>query len=262
MNRSPNIITPTPWGNVKIHTPARIALGHAGGSIPTRELLRFQADHASARDAVHSEVDFDRIAEEIHEAVGEKCIFVHSAVTSRQEYLRRPDLGRKLDTRSKERLLEWKKGEAGIAFVVGDGLSATAINHHAVSLLNEIFSYVEITRRRYSIILAQETRVALGDEIGEIMGSSMVIMLIGERPGLSNTESIGAYVTYNPKVGRTDAERNCISNICPQGLPIQEAAREIVQLVKCALQYEVTGVALGGRLSMQLGLQSDLTSVD
>lgn len=242
-------VTPNPWDFVKKYTSARIALGHASGSLPTTELLRFQADHAGARDAVHSVAEFRRIHKDILRELGIDGTFVQSQARNREEYLTRPDLGRKLHHPSREKLLEYKS-YSDIVFVIGDGLSATAINLHSVSLLQEAISLTKNANLTAHIVLAKEARVALGDEIGEILESSVVVILIGERPGLSNTESIGAYITYAPRVGHTDAERNCISNICPGGLPLKTAAEQIMQLILSALKHQVTGIELNNKSAL------------
>ncbi len=198
-------------------TPARVAIGRAGDSLPTSELLAFQLAHAQARDAVHAQLDSASLALELQQH-GFQSILVASAAPDRATYLRRPDLGRILNAESRHRL-------AGIcqetALIVADGLSALAVRRHAVPLL------LALPRPAGPVVIVEQGRVAIGDQIGELMRASLSVILIGERPGLSSPDSLGVYVTWQPKPGRTDADRSCISNIRTEGLSYADAAETL-----------------------------------
>lgn len=215
-------------------TTARVALGRAGNSLPTVELLRFQLDHARARDAVYAELD-------PRELPGPHML-VRSAARDRQVYLRRPDLGRVLSEDSRNQL---QPGEYDAAIVLADGLSALAIHRHAAPLLDELLALLAKDDWRMApLTVALQGRVAIGDEIGERLGARLVAMLIGERPGLMAPDSLGIYLTYDPRVGRTEAERNCISNVRPEGLIYSLAARKLHFLMREARVRKLTGVGL------------------
>ena len=225
-------------------TPARVALGRAGASLPTKALLEFTLDHARARDAVHAAFDIPAIVSGL-DALGLAPLQVCSLVRSRTDYLRRPDLGRQLDPDSRHLLARGNNGSRQLAIVVGDGLSPAAINAHAVQLVSRLVPRlaeggIEIGHA----VVATGARVALGDEIGALVGARMVVMLIGERPGLSAPDSLGAYLTFAPRPGLTDAERNCVSNIHRAGLSYDEAAFRIGWLIREGLARQITGVAL------------------
>jgi ethanolamine ammonia-lyase small subunit len=225
-------------------TPARVGLGRAGASMPTKALLDFTLDHARARDAVHAAFDASAVVAGLGD-LGLEALAVRSRARDRAEYLRRPDLGRTLDQAS-QLLLESHGGTpCRLAIVVGDGLSPTAVDTHAIQVLRRLIPQlavdgIEIGRA----VVASGARVALGDEIGAMLGARMMVMLIGERPGLSASDSLGAYLTFAPRPGLTDAERNCVSNIHGAGLGYDEAAFRIAWLVREGLAREVTGVAL------------------
>jgi ethanolamine ammonia-lyase small subunit len=225
-------------------TPARVGLGRAGASLPTKALLDFTLDHARARDAVHAAFDAPAIVSSLHD-LGIEAVEVHSRAGDRTDYLRRPDLGRMLDPASQYLLASHGGAACRLAIAVGDGLSPTAVNAHAIALIRSLVPRllvdgIEIRRA----VVAGGARVALGDEIGALLGARMILMLIGERPGLSASDSLGAYVTFAPKPGRTDAERNCVSNIHSKGLGYDEAAFRIAWLVREGLARGVSGVAL------------------
>ena len=225
-------------------TPARVALGRAGHALPTAEVLRFALAHARARDAVHAVLDLD-VVERGMTGLGLAVQRVESAAPDRVTYLARPNLGRRLSDRSRSALDELNAGRHELAIVVADGLSSIAVARNAVPLLAALTPWLEAAGiERPALILATQARVALGDEIGERLGARMVLMLIGERPGLSAPDGLGAYLTFAPRRGRTDAERNCVSNIRPEGLPIELAAFKIAWLIGEALRRELTGVAL------------------
>jgi ethanolamine ammonia-lyase small subunit len=219
-------------------TPARIGLGRAGSGVPTGELLAFGLAHARARDAVHAELDATTLAFELSELE----IFpktVRSAAVDRATYLRRPDLGRRLSNE-----MQLNKTPKPIALAIVDGLSALAVQRHAVPLIRALVALAPQRWAGAPAAIALQGRVAIGDGIGERLGAQLVVVLIGERPGLSSPDSLGAYLTFAPRVGRTDAERNCVSNIRPAGLGYEAAARRIDWLAAAALARGLTGVGL------------------
>jgi len=226
-----------PFAGLRARTNARIGLGRCGQALPTTPLLAFQLAHARARDAVHAALDIRAL----RAAIAGPSIVLHSAATNRAAYLQNPDLGRRL---GREQAALLPRTVADVVFVAADGLSATAVQAHAPSLI------AELTARLADwaiapVIIAQQARVALGDEIGEGLGASLVVVLIGERPGLSAPDSLGAYLTWAPRVGRRDSERNCVSNIGVQGgLAYAAAADKIVWLMRQARGLGLTGVAL------------------
>ena len=228
-------------------TPARVGLDRAGSSVSTAELLQFDLDHARARDAVH--LPFH--AEDIEKQLGGRnidVIQVHSAASDRTIYLQRPDLGRQLDETSR-RLLEKDRptGKRGfdLAIIIADGLSTSAIHSNAIPFLD---AFLPLASERgwhcAPVFIASQARVALADEIGEALNARLSIILIGERPGLSASNSMGIYLTYAPRRGRTDAERNCISNIRQGGLSHMDAAEQLEILITRAFQLKLTGVHL------------------
>jgi ethanolamine ammonia-lyase small subunit len=220
--------------DLRSFTPARVALGRAGHSWPTAEFLRFQLDHARARDAVWEELDPG--------SLGLPHILLRSAAPDRHTYLRRPDLGRSLSAESRM-LLE--KGSYDAAIVLADGLSAAAIRRHAAPLLAELTPRWDAEGWRIApLTMVLQGRVAIGDEIGQRLGAQMVAVFIGERPGLSSPDSLGVYLTWDPRPGRTDAQRNCISNIRAEGLPYRTAAATLHFLMREARVRKLTGVAL------------------
>jgi ethanolamine ammonia-lyase small subunit len=225
-------------------TPARVGLGRAGVSLPTNALLGFTLDHARARDAVHAAFDGSGLIAGLT-SLGLPPVQVASLARNRRDYLRRPDLGRMLDPAS-QRALAGQSGSPGqVAIVIGDGLSPAAVNLHAVELVRHLVPRLADADIRIGhAVVASGARVALGDEIGTIIGARMLVMLIGERPGLSAPDSLGAYLTFAPRIGLTDAERNCVSNIHGAGLSYDEAAVKIAWLVRQALARQITGVAL------------------
>jgi len=232
------------WRKLAGITPARIALGRAGTGLPTREVLRFALAHAQARDAVHTPFDSARMAAEIG-ALGFETIEIASAAPARDAYLRRPDLGRRLSEESRAVLRGKAGAEVDLVLVVADGLSSTAIHAQAVPFLAAF--KVRIAEAGWStgpVAVASQARVALGDEVGEILKARAVAVLIGERPGLSSPDSLGLYLTLAPKLGRTDAERNCISNVREDGLSHEHAAFKLAWLLREALARRLTGVNL------------------
>jgi ethanolamine ammonia-lyase small subunit len=225
------------WHRFTGVTRARIALGRAGDALPTQHLLDFAYAHAMARDAVAARVDFDALVARLEPT---PTVRVRSAAQDRSTYLRRPDLGRVLARDCVDRL---SPGPFDAVFVIADGLSASAVQAHAVPTYEAAAALLP-TWRLGPVVLAEQARVALGDEIGERMSAAMVVMLIGERPGLSVPDSLGIYLTYAPHVGRSDAERNCISNIHADGLPYAVAAAKLAWLMSRARLERRSGVAL------------------
>lgn len=254
----PNPAT-TPWQALRRLTPARIALGRTGTSLPTAAQLDFQLAHAQARDAVHLAFDHRTISAQLTEK-GHETLLLHSAAENRDTYLQRPDLGRRLDQASAQRLREYvaaNPGGADLALVVADGLSALAVHHHAVPFLQHLRDVVSPEGWSLSpVILVEQGRVAIGDEIGELLGAKMVVILIGERPGLSSPDSLGLYFTYAPKTGLNDAHRNCISNIRLEGLSYPVAAHRLLYLMREACRRQLSGVNLKDEAQMHT-LESD-----
>jgi ethanolamine ammonia-lyase small subunit len=232
-------------------TPARVALGRTGHSLPTAELLDFQLAHARARDAVHSRLDVPSLIVEVKQR-GLDCIVAKSAAPDRQIYLRRPDLGRRLNGAS-ARVIRDSKGEFDVVFVIADGLSALAVHRYALAVLDAVMLHL----RDWSIapiVLLEQGRVAAADEIANLLNASMAAILLGERPGLSAPDSLGIYVTWKPASGvTTDAERNCISNIRTGGLSATAAAERLVFLLTEARHRKISGVQLkASRLPRQV----------
>lgn len=224
-------------------TQARVELGRAGNSLPTSELLEFRLAQARARDAVHVALDVQSLRAELRE-IGLESLAVASAARNRTEYLRRPDLGRKLSHESHSEL-ESFMGRIGMAFVIADGLSALAAHRHAPPLLRLVAGELAAGGDSVApVIIATQGRVAIGDEIGAALGAELSVVLIGERPGLSAPDSLGIYLTWQPKPGRTDAERNCISNIRPEGLSYEAAAFKLLFLLREARRLKLSGVNL------------------
>jgi ethanolamine ammonia-lyase small subunit len=229
------------WAQLRQWTPARVGLGRAGASLPTEPMLAFELAHARARDAVHAPLDADALAMELcRERFGDSIV-VCSRARDRMEYLVRPDLGRSLDAESCEMLQ--MALPSPLVVVIADGLSAMAPARHAVPLLVELRRQSE-SWENVVIVVANLARVALGDEIGEMLHAGAVVVLIGERPGLSSPDSLGIYLTWAPRVGSTDADRNCISNVRPEGLSYAEAAARLRYLLCEARRLRLSGVAL------------------
>jgi ethanolamine ammonia-lyase small subunit len=248
--RSDTVVT-NPWGMLRQFTPGRIALGRTGISLPTTPQLEFQLAHARARDAVHHELNTGALQEAIMQLqVVEQCVVVESSAGNRATYLQRPDLGRRISSGSREQLQllasqNMNVGSYDLAFVIADGLSALAVETNAVPFLQAALEILE--QGKFSVApvtIVRQGRVAVGDEVGELLGAKLVVVLIGERPGLSSPDSMGLYMTWGPRVGLTDESRNCISNIRPAGLSYQEAANKLSYLVGEALRRGVTGVQL------------------
>jgi ethanolamine ammonia-lyase small subunit len=230
-----------PWARLRQFTRARIAIGRTGHAQKTDSILAFGLAHAQARDAVHLAIDVAALEATLREG-GHTVLHVHSAARDRDQYLRRPDMGRRLDAESRARLGAQAQ-PFDVVFVIADGLSALAAQRHAVPLLQAVLARLHDWRVG-PVVVAQQSRVALGDEIGECLGARQVVMLIGERPGLSSPDSLGVYLTFDPRVGRTDAQRNCISNVRPEGLSYGQAADRLVFLMRGAVALGRSGVDL------------------
>jgi ethanolamine ammonia-lyase small subunit len=285
MSIAPSLITPTPWDALRQFTDARIALGRAGVSQPTAAHLAFQLAHAQARDAVHLPFDGLGVAASL-QSLDLSTLVLHSQATDRAMYLQRPDLGRRLDAHSLQTLAQWRatvqrNGNAqngttkvaidgafdtaidaaidpafDLAFVVVDGLSALAVHQNAVPLVSAMLKRLQSNATQpwsiAPVAIVEQGRVAVGDEVGECLNANMVVVLIGERPGLSSPDSMGIYITWAPKVGKTDAARNCISNVRPAGLSLEAAAKTLHQLLTQARIKQLTGVGLKDEADHQL----------
>lgn len=261
------LIHTDPWASLRAFTAARIALGRTGTAIPLQEVLSFRMAHAHARDAVYSLLQVEPLTQQLT-ALGLPVNQLHSQAADRHEYLQRPDKGRRLNEGSVAQLMgnnSFGEGipttvvqtnisnqapsaynsDASIAIVLADGLSATAVNHHGVPLLSQLIPLLQnINLRLLPVSLVQQGRVAIGDEIAMLQQATLVVVLIGERPGLSSPDSLGIYITYQPRVGLTDEARNCISNVRPEGLSYQAAADKLYWLIRESLRLRVSGVDL------------------
>ncbi|MFT4202881.1 MAG: ethanolamine ammonia-lyase subunit EutC [Chitinophagaceae bacterium] len=232
------------WYELKNFTQARIALGRTGVAIPLKETLQFRLAHAHARDAVYSALDLPLLHSGLSE-MGLDFLDVHSQAKSRDEYLKRPDFGRTLNNASVELLKNIASDKKDIAIVVSDGLSAAAVNAHAVPLLRHLQLLNQKLQYSWTpIVIVQQGRVAVADEIAELLNARFVVHLIGERPGLSSYDSLGAYLTFQPYNGMTDECRNCISNIRTEGLAIPIAAEKIMFMVRESFKLGLSGVQL------------------
>jgi ethanolamine ammonia-lyase small subunit len=230
-----------PWEHLAGLTPARVALGRAGSALPTRELLRFELAHAQARDAVAETLDATSLQAELATA-GLPVLHATSRAADHRAYLQRPDLGRRLDEASARQLAS-AGGVSDIAIVIADGLSALAVLRYAAPTVAALLPLLEGLRIA-PLVLATRARVALADEVSSLLGARLALILLGERPGLSAPDSLGAYLTFAPRVGCLDAQRNCVSNIRAEGLPPDRAAQKLAWLIREALRRELTGVGL------------------
>jgi ethanolamine ammonia-lyase small subunit len=231
------IVQEDAWGALRAFTPARIALGRTGNALPLKEVLAFRMAHAHARDAVYSRLDVEGL-----DTLEEPVIRLHSQARDRHTYLQRPDLGRLLEDGTE---LTAAYGPYDVVLIIADGLSATAVNRHAVPLLRLLIPALRETGIRLApLCLLEEGRVAAGDPIGHLLGARMSILFIGERPGLSAADSMGAYLTFAPRPGLTDESRNCVSNIRPEGLSYTAAADRLVHLIGASMRLGLSGVGL------------------
>jgi ethanolamine ammonia-lyase small subunit len=231
---------PDPWEFLRAHTPARLAPGRAGHSLSTRALLEFNLDHARARDAVWAALDLPRLRDVYPEILSTK-----TQAASRQEYLLRPDRGRKLHSASANLLSNYPKVPVDLSIVLADGLSAGAVQTHAVPLLNHLVPALQSRGWTLApLVVVEQGRVAVADEIGYLLGAEIALILIGERPGLTSPDSLGAYLTFGPRPGRTDETRNCVSNIRPEGLTYAFAAAKLFYLLSEMKNRQLSGVDL------------------
>jgi ethanolamine ammonia-lyase small subunit len=235
------------WNILKNYTNARIALGRAGTSLPTTEVLQFRMAHALAKDAISAKIDVLGLNEEA-EKIGMNTISIKSNNQNRIEYLQNPNNGRLPDEESKIKLQNLADKKGDLCIIIADGLSADAVNFHAINLINALIPKLKIQIIN-PLIIVKYGRVAISDVIGKMLNASIAIILIGERPGLSSPNSMGAYVTYNPKPGNTDEKRNCVSNIQFQGLNYEFAAMKLAYLVDQMVTKKISGVQIKDNFS-------------
>lgn len=244
-------VIPNQWQALRALTAARIALGRAGVSMPTAAQLDFQLAHARARDAVHTPLDAAALGA-LLERRGQTSLHAHSACPDRATYLQRPDLGRRLDRDSRAALASTAPHGCELVLVVADGLSALAVTQNAPPFIEALLARLAPDGWGMPpVVIVQQARVAIGDEIGAILNARCVVVLIGERPGLSSPDSMGLYMTWNPRAGLTDANRNCISNVRPEGLVVDDAAYKLHYLLAEARKRGLSGVALKDETSGQ-----------
>ncbi len=237
------------WDFLHEFTQARIAIGRAGTSLPTHFLLDFRLAHAKARDAVYSNLDKMKISQDLE--VNLAVLELHTKVDDRLNYLKNPNLGRRLAASSRNKLAI--NGDFDIVFVVADGLSATAVNAHAACLLNRVIPYLQAKKWEVApICLVEQGRVACADEIAESLKAKIAVMFIGERPGLSAADSMGIYITFEPKAGLTDEKRNCISNVRPEGLDYDKATQKLIYLLETINARQLSGVHLKDEQELSL----------
>ena len=230
------------WHILKKYTNARIALGRSGNSLPTNKVLEFRMAHALAKDAINSELDVFNLVEDVKK-LGLNSILVQSEITNESDYLKNPNVGRLLNEMSLKKMKDWPKKNTALSIIIADGLSAEAVNIHAIKLIEQLIPKLKF-KTISPIIIVKYGRVAISDEIGEMLNASITLILIGERPGLSSPTSMGAYITYNPKKGNTDEKRNCISNIQSEGLSYEFAAVKLAYLIDEMLNKKLSGVGL------------------
>lgn len=235
---------PDSWSSLRRLTTARIALGRAGASLPTARVLEFSVAHAAARDAVHAGLDVDALESSLA-TLGLSLVRLATNARDRESYLRRPDLGRQLDEESRTALAALGGAETDVAIIVADGLSAPAAQRQAAPLLSELLPFLRSNGLRMApLCIVRQARVAVQDEIGQRLRARVALILIGERPGLGTAESLGAYLVFDPRPGRTDAQRNCVSNIRPGGQTVAAAASTLHYLITQSLHRRLSGVAL------------------
>ena len=267
-----NGVIDNPWRRLRQFTAARIGLGRSGVSLPTKEMLEFQLAHAQARDAVHTPLDFpaltqqlETLAEQYPLLSDEPPLKLHSEAVDRMTYLQRPDLGRRLDEASRVLLQQEQQTPEqpfDLALVIADGLSATAIAHNAVPFIQALCEELQADKQPWKlapITLVEQGRVAVGDDVGELLNAKTVLVLIGERPGLSSPDSLGLYLTWAPVRGLTDARRNCISNVRPEGLNFSEAAHKAGYLLRESRRLQLSGVQLKDRSGSLTGPADSLS---
>lgn len=265
------VVTRNPWDKLREFTSARIALGRSGNSVPTDELLSFQLDHAQAMDAVHCTLNVDSLVTQLSDSYSilkqtlEPPVVVTSKVTDRFMYLQRPDLGRQLDEASwntLEAIGKEHNTELDLAIVIADGLSSVAIQNHALPVISRLVSLMSGDEEHQwnlaPIAIVKQGRVAVGDDVGECFNAKAVLVLIGERPGLTSPDSMGMYLTWGAKRGSKDSDRNCISNVRPQGLNYDDACQRAFYLLKEARRLQLSGVNLKDRSAIDEESGGDL----
>ncbi len=249
-------IIENPWRLLRAFTDARIGLGRTGVSLPTNEMLAFQLAHAQAKDAVHLPLDVKALTSQLTALQPQAELFtLHSQAEDRFTYLQRPDLGKRLNETSRFALMKDSREHEflyDLAIVVVDGLSSKAVQQNAAPFIESLFQDIKNTPaltkiRMAPLCIVEQGRVAIGDEIGELLNAQMVIILIGERPGLSSPDSLGLYLTWQPKVGLNDSQRNCISNIRPAGLIYKNASQKALYLIQESHRLKLSGVNLKDR---------------
>lgn len=252
-------LTPTIPFSLRALTPARVSLARAGISLATSEILDFALAHAQARDAVYAPLESATLLDQLNQRHLDPIV-LHSAAPDRPTYLRRPDLGRTLPEASRNSLRNSPPtnpaGKPRLTLILADGLSALATNRHALPLLDAVLPYLLPHFTLTPTVIAEQARVALGDPIGTLLQSDLTLILLGERPGLSSPDSLGAYLTWSPRSGRTDAERNCVSNIRAEGLDYATAAARIASLCIEASRLGLTGTALKDPTTNALSLEA------
>ncbi len=232
------------WSSLKRLTNARIALGRAGISVPVNEMLQFKMAHAHARDEVFSLLDVNALLQQLND-LNLAVYLLKSQASDKHIYLKRPDLGRRLHEDSVKQLAESKNAAYTVCITITDGLSATAANNHAIQILSLLIPMLAALKLNIApICLVENGRVAIADETASLLNSKLSLILIGERPGLSSPDSLGAYITYQPKPGLTDESRNCISNIRPEGLSYKQATDRIFYLIREAIHLKLSGIGL------------------
>ncbi len=252
-----DIVVKNDWDVLRKYTAARIGLGRTGISLPTKQTLAFALDHARARDAVYLNLDTNVLEKQL-ENLEFSTIKLNSKAKNRETYLQRPDLGRELDETS-AKLLEKKVYD--LVFVIADGLSSRAIHDNAVNFISSLSAKLEADTREWSIApicIVKQGRVAIGDEIGQRLDAKIVVVLIGERPGLSSPDSLGFYMTWNPQVGLKDSSRNCISNIRSEGLSYDEASNKALYLITKSTELELSGVNLKERSAEEITCRASI----
>lgn len=239
MEEKVTVVQEDNWSFLKNFTKARIALGNVGGALPLNEVLDFRLAHAKAKDAIFSELAVQELLEKLT-ALGLSPLILQSNIENRNQYLTRPDLGRSLNTASSA-ILKEQTTEPDLVFILVDGLSANAVNNHALAILERILPLLK-THFTYQVVLVKQGRVAIGDEVGELLKAKFTALFIGERPGLSSPQSMGIYTTYAPQKGLTDERRNCISNIHTDGLSYEMATQILFYLIEQSFLRKISGV--------------------